>query len=288
MRVALFARVPDVVSWLDGQLRELGHECVGVVTTEGPRGRYGDEPLSALIDVRPAHLDVLVASGPQRFAKLLAVLEPDLAISGGFPVRIPEEALAVPRHGIVNGHPALLPRYRGPNPIGWALRNGDTELGFTFHRMDADFDTGRVLAQAAAPLAGAERAEDVLEALFGVATSLLPRALERVEAGDPGDAQVEEDASYAGFFEPEYAEVDWTRSAEEVHRQVRAWWLAAARDGGRWPKSATSASSCCGRASTRPKVARSSNAATARSGCSRRHPPRSCAAPEQARPCAMT
>ena len=235
MRIALFARVPDVVVWLDAQLRELGHECVGVVTTEGPRGRYGDEPLSALIDVRPAHLDVLVASGPQRFAKLLGALEPDLAISGGFPVRIPEDALAVPRHGIVNGHPALLPRYRGPNPIGWALRNGDSELGFTFHRMDADFDTGRVLAQGTAALGGAGRPEDVLETLFEVATSLLPRALERVEAGDPGDAQVEEDASYAGFFEPEYAEVDWTRPAEEVRRQVQAWWVAASRDGVRGP-----------------------------------------------------
>jgi len=235
MRIALFARVPDVVVWLDAQVRELGHECVGVVTTEGPRGRYGDEPLSALIDVRPAHLDVLVASGPQRFATLLGALEPDLAISGGFPVRIPEDALAVPRHGIVNGHPALLPRYRGPNPIGWALRNGDGELGFTFHRMDADFDTGRMLAQGTAPVAGAERAEDVIKTLFEVATSLLPRALERVEAGDPGDAQVEQDASYAGFFEPEYAEVDWTRPAVEVHRQVRAWWVAASRDGVRGP-----------------------------------------------------
>lgn len=235
MRIALFARVPDVVVWLDRQLRELGHECVGVVTTEGPRGRYGDEPLSTLIDARPLHLDVLVASGPNRFAQLLAVLEPDLAISGGFPLRIPEDALAVPRHGIVNGHPALPPRYRGPNPIGWALRNGDAELGFTFHRMDADFDTGRVVAQGTAPLAGAERADDVLQALFGIATSLLPQALERAEAGDPGDPQAEEDASYAGFFEPEYAEIDWKRSAEEVHRQVRAWWVAAAHDGIRGP-----------------------------------------------------
>ena len=235
MRIAVFARVPDVAVWLDRQLRQLGHECVGVVTTEGPHGRYGDEPLSVLIDARPPHLDVLVASGPERFAPLLAALEPDLAISGGFPLRIPEDALTVPRHGIVNGHPALLPRYRGPNPIGWALRNGDTELGFTFHRMDADFDTGRILAQGIAPLASADRAEDVLEALFGVATSLLARALERVEAGDPGDPQPEEDASYAGFFEPEYAEIDWTRSAVEVHRQVRAWWAAAARDGVRGP-----------------------------------------------------
>jgi methionyl-tRNA formyltransferase len=235
MRIALFARVPDVVVQMDGLLRELGHECVGVVTTEGPRGRYGEDTISALMDVRPPHLDVLVAKGPARFAKLLEALEPDLALCGGFPVRIPEDALAVPRHGVVNGHPALLPRYRGPNPIGWALRNGDTELGFTFHRMDADFDTGRVLAQDTAPLAGAERAEDVLETLFGLAASLLPRALERVEAGDPGDVQAEEDASYAGFFEPEFAEVAWTRPAEEVHRQVRAWWMAAAHNGVRGP-----------------------------------------------------
>src|SRR5262245_30037763 len=236
MRIAVFARVPEVVVWLDEQLRELGHECVGVVTTEGPRGRYGDEPLSVLLDARPMHLDVLVARGSERFAKLLAALEPDLAISGGFPVMIPEDALAVPRCGIVNGHPALLPRYRGPNPIGWALRNGDRELGFTFHRMDADFDTGRILAQGSAPLAGAERADDVLETLFRVATSLLPRALERVEADDPGDLQAEEEATYAGFFEPEYAEIDWRRPADEVHRQVRAWWLAAARGGVRGPR----------------------------------------------------
>src|SRR6266545_2984362 len=170
MRVALFARVPDVVVQMDALLRELGHECVGVVTTEGPRGRYGEDLLSALIDVRPPHLDVLVASGPARFAKLLEALEPDLALCGGFPVRIPEDALAVPRHGAVNGHPALL-----------------------------------------------------------------PRALERVEAGDPGDAQGGEGASYAGFFEPEFAEVVWTRPAQEVHRQVRAWWAAAARNGVRGP-----------------------------------------------------
>ena len=123
------------------------------MTTEGPRGRYGAEPLSALVDVRPPHADVLVGRGPARFAPLLAALKPDLALCGGFPVQIPEEAIAVPRLGIVNGHPARLPRYRGPNPIGWALRNGDAELGFTFHYLDAEFDTGPVLVQGAAPLA---------------------------------------------------------------------------------------------------------------------------------------
>jgi methionyl-tRNA formyltransferase len=235
VRVALFSRVPELVVRVDELLRHLGHECVGVVTTEGPPGRYGNDPFSRLLDVRPAHLDVLVAHGPSRFAGLLEALEPDLALCGGFPVRIPTEALTVPRHGIVNGHPALLPRYRGPNPIGWALRNGDAEIGFTFHRMDADIDTGVVLVQGSAPLATSTAPQDVFAALFGLWTSLLPAAIGRVEAGYAGDAQDDTEASYAGFFEPEFAEIDWTRPAEEVNRQVRAWWVAAARDGVRGP-----------------------------------------------------
>jgi len=217
-------------------LSELGHELVGVVTIEGPRGRYGPQPLSELVEARPAHVDVLVASGPARFAPLLAALEPDLAVCGGFPVRIPAEAIAVPVCGIVNGHPSSLPRYRGPNPIGWALRNGDADLGFTFHYVDPDFDTGPVLVHGSAPLAQATSAADVLDLLFGAWASLLPRALARVEAGDAGDEQSDVDASYAGFFEPEFAELDRTRPVAEVERQVRAWWVAAARDGLRGPR----------------------------------------------------
>jgi methionyl-tRNA formyltransferase len=233
VRVALFTRLPEVAVFYDARLRELGHECVGVVTAHGPAGRYGDEPLGALVEAAPRHLDVLVANEPSRFAALLAALEPDVAVSGGFPLRIPAEALRVPRHGVVNGHPSLLPRLRGPNPIGWALRNGDERIGFTFHRMDENFDTGALLAQGSAPLADAEGPSDVVGRMIGLAGSLLGTALARVEAGDPGDVQDESQAGYAGFFDPEYAEIDWSRPAEEVHRQVRAWWVAAVREGPR-------------------------------------------------------
>jgi methionyl-tRNA formyltransferase len=233
VRVAVFTRLPEVVAFYDARLRELGHECVGVVTAHGPEGRYGGEPLGALADAAPRHLDVLIANTPARFAALLAALEADVAVSGGFPLRIPPEALRVPRLGVVNGHPSLLPRLRGPNPIGWALRNGDEEIGFTFHRMDEDFDTGALLAQGSAPLADAQNPQDVVRRMIGLASSLVRTALERAEAGDPGDVQDETGASYAGFFDPAYAEIDWSRPAEEVHRQVRAWWVAAVREGPR-------------------------------------------------------
>jgi methionyl-tRNA formyltransferase len=231
MRIAVITRIPAVLQGITPIIRDCGHEVVGVVTTEGPRGRYGEVPLSLLADARPAGIDLLVAANSKRLAPLLAALEPDLAVCGGFPVRMPADAIGVPALGILNGHPAPLPRYRGPNPIGWALRNGDPEIGFTFHFMDVEFDTGPVVLQSSAPLADAERREDVAGVLFRLWRTLLPEALVRIEGGERGVSQDPEDGSYAGFFEPEYAEIDWTRPAEEVQRQVRAWWLAAARDG---------------------------------------------------------
>ncbi len=231
MRIAIFTRLPSVLQCITPIIRDCGHDVVGVVTTEGPSGRYGEVPLSSVVDARPAGIDILVADNSKRFAPLLEALEPDLAVCGGFPARIPADAIAVPLLGVLNGHPATLPRYRGPNPIGWALRNGDPELGFTFHFMDAEFDTGPVVLQGAAPLAPAERAGDVLGVLFRLWTTLLPKALALIEAGERGAVQSPEGESYAGFFEPEFADLDLTRPAEEVQRQVRAWWVAAARDG---------------------------------------------------------
>lgn len=229
MRVALISRVELAVAGFAAALRRLGHEPVGVVTTAMEGDRYGTDTLGAIAGQAAGGFDVLVAGAPERFAPLLAALDADVAISSAFPLKVPADALSVPRLGVINTHPSLLPRYRGPNPIGWALRNGDPELGFTIHRMDADFDTGPLLAQGATPIADMDRAEDVFAAMFELAASLLPEALARVAARDPGDPQPSNGASYAGFFEPEYAEIDWSRSAAEVRRQVLAWGVAATR-----------------------------------------------------------
>ena len=107
--------------------------------------------------------------------------------------------------------------------MSWAIRNGETEIGFTFHRMDAELDTGPILAQAVFPL-GDEHSWDELEPkLVEVVTELLPRAHERVKHGDPGDPQPEVGASYISFFEPEYAWIEWSKPVVEIQRQIRAW-----------------------------------------------------------------
>ena len=153
----------------------------------------------------------------------MRAFESDIALCLGFPWKIPPDALAVPRFGVVNGHPSLLPLYRGPSPVSWAIRNGETEIGFTFHRMDAELDTGAILAQAAVPLGDEHSWEELEPKLVDVVTELLPRALDRVANGDPGDPQPEGAGEYFSTFEPEYAWIDWDRSAEEIRRTVQAW-----------------------------------------------------------------
>jgi methionyl-tRNA formyltransferase len=123
----------------------------------------------------------------------------------------------------VNGHPSLLPRYRGPSPVSWAIRNGETELGFTFHRMDPELDTGAILAQAPFPLGDEHSWEELEPKLVEVVTELLPRALARVEQGDPGDPQPAGVGEYLSTFEPGYAWIDGSRSVAETYRQVQAW-----------------------------------------------------------------
>lgn len=152
---------------------------------------------------------------------MLRAYEPDLALCTGFPWLIPAEAIEVPRLGIVNGHPSLLPRYRGPFPIAWAVRNGETEIGLSYHLMDAAFDTGNLLAQMSIPITD-DDTEETLFARFPAATAeLLPVVFDRLARGERGDVQ--EGGDYQSVFEDDYRFVDVAHAATDVHRQVRAW-----------------------------------------------------------------
>jgi methionyl-tRNA formyltransferase len=221
LRVVVITQVPPAAHGLTALLQGLGHEPVALLCSRQNAPRYG-EFLEHVRDA-PDVLDVVIPAARDRIAPLLRAYEPDVAVCVGFPWRIPPEALAVPKFGIVNGHPSLLPRYRGPSPVSWAIRNGETELGFTFHRMDAELDTGAILAQAPFPL-GDEHSWDELEPkVVEAVTELLPRALERVQRGDPGDPQPEGAGGYFSTFEPEYAWIDWSNPVEEIRRKVQAW-----------------------------------------------------------------
>jgi methionyl-tRNA formyltransferase len=222
MRVVIISQSPAAVASHVRLLRELGHEAVGVLTV---RNRRRPEAVAEIVDATPSGLDAVVVGSKERVTPLLRSYEADLGICNGFTWKLDEEALAAVRLGVVNGHPSLLPQWRGPNPFGWTLRSDADEVGFTYHLMDEGLDTGPVLAQGSAPLPPDASIADLFAQLAPLSNDLLRKALARIEAGDRGDPQTEEGASYAGLYEDEYAEIDWTQQAREVHKQARCWFL---------------------------------------------------------------
>jgi methionyl-tRNA formyltransferase len=223
-RIVVFTNMPGgmIYSLVNEVVRPLGHRVVGVVTSPGPKRRRSPTYLEVVAAVPPG-IDVIVSNHPERWAAMLAPLRPDLIISGGFPWRIPSEVIALPRLGAINMHPALLPRYRGPAAIEWALRNGDAELGFSVHRLAPDFDTGPILAQTRIPIADDDDINSLVAKFGPVLPGLLGQALERVARGDPGEAQDEAEATYAGLFDEEWRTIDWDQPARTIHNQVRSW-----------------------------------------------------------------
>jgi methionyl-tRNA formyltransferase len=221
VRVVLISEVAPAVEGLSAMLRTHGHEPVALLCVRHDTARYTE--LSELVRAAPPEVDIVMPASRERIAPLLRHFEPDVAVCIGFPWKIPADALATPRRGIVNGHPSLLPRYRGPSPVSSAIRNGETEIGFTFHYMDAELDTGNVLGQVRIPLGDEHGWEELTPKLAEAVGNMLPGVLERVAQGDPGDPQDESVASYFHLFEPEYAWIDRSRSTDEIARQVRAW-----------------------------------------------------------------
>jgi methionyl-tRNA formyltransferase len=225
-RVAIISNVLPVVDPLVDLLREMGHEPV--VWLLGRRPADWDRPLPPWGDVTdrnaPQGVNVVLARRKEDVAPLFRGLDLDVVLCSGFNWKLPQEALDVPRLGSVNSHPALLPRHRGPYPYAWAFREGDSVFGSTWHRMDAQFDTGPILAQSSVPLEDTDTwIEDFGPKVLQNAFSMLPQVFERLESEDPGDPQPDEGASWAGPFEADYAEIDWSQGAREIHDQVRAW-----------------------------------------------------------------
>jgi len=136
---------------------------------------------------------------------------------------VPSAILDLPRHGILNLHPSLLPRHRGATPIPAAILDGDTETGVTLFRMDAGLDTGPILASEAVALVGDEDAPGLEARLATVAADLLRRSLGPwLEGSLPAVAQPPEGASLTRPFRRDDGRLDPGRPAALLERQVRA------------------------------------------------------------------
>ena len=217
-------------------LEALGQQVLLVVVTPGPRARPTETYKDIVANIRPG-MDVLVTSHIKRLPALLRGLEPDLIFVAGFPWRLPPDLITLPRLGSINTHPALLPRYRGPDPMFWQLMNDEPETGLTTHWIEPDFDTGPILAQAAMPILPDDDQDSIFARISSLAPGLVVQALTAVAAGEPGRPQPVEGASYAPLRTAADRVLDWNKPAARLRNQVRAWGpegALATLDGRQW------------------------------------------------------
>lgn len=153
----------------------------------------------------------------------LAAWAPDLIVVAAFGQILRKPVLELAPHGCVNVHASLLPRWRGAAPIQAAILNGDVESGVTIMRMDAGIDTGAILRQRAMPILAQDTAGSLSDRLAEDGARLLIETLPDYLAGKITPvAQEEERATYASMLSKEQGQLDFSRSAVDLERQIRA------------------------------------------------------------------
>ena len=166
----------------------------------------------------------------------IRALAPELIVVAAYGRILPQDILDCPPKGCINVHSSLLPRYRGAAPINWAILNGDGETGVTIMHMAAALDAGDIIAQASAPIGPDETAPELTARLAELGGALLAETVARIEAGTAERIpQEEEQATLAPMLGKELSPLDFSRSAQALHDQVRGlipWPAATARVGG--------------------------------------------------------
>lgn len=227
MRV-VFAGTPQVAAdTLIHLLRRGDHEVAAVLTRpDAPQGRSARPvPSPTAIAAKAAGIEVLKPVSPRDpdlTADLLRIA-PQCCVVVAYGGLIPANLLDIPRHGWLNIHYSLLPRWRGAAPVQHAILAGDPVTGVTIFRLVAALDAGPVLAQAEVPIGPEQNAGQLLSELSGLGADLLDQTLTALANGPmPGAPQPTTGVSLAPKISPAQARIDWSRSAEEIARLVRA------------------------------------------------------------------
>ncbi len=153
----------------------------------------------------------------------LAAFDADALIVAAYGLILPQAVLDIPRHGCLNVHASILPRWRGAAPIQAAIKNGDPATGISLMQMEAGLDTGPVFATAEIAIGAEETAGELHDRLAQLGGELLADKLGDILDGAL-DAEPQDDAnsSYAGKISRDDARIDWQAPAADIDRQVRA------------------------------------------------------------------
>lgn len=223
----VFAGTPDFAAIHLASLIESNHQLLAVYTQpDRPAGRgrkLHASPVKqlALRAGLPVYQPVSLKGADEQQA--LAALGADVMVVVAYGLILPQPVLDAPRLGCLNVHASLLPRWRGAAPIQRAIEYGDASSGVTIMQMDAGLDTGRMLAAVSCSIGARTSAGDLHDTLAQLGPPALQAVLEDLpRLQQQAQAQDESQACYAHKILKSEAQLDWTLSAVELDRKIRA------------------------------------------------------------------
>jgi len=217
------AATPEVALPTLSWLQTSGHTLVRVISQpDKPSGR-GQEIHSSPVSqwAKANSIELVNPATVPEINKALSDL--DLLITIGYGRILPAQTLAIPKHGCINLHFSLLPKYRGAAPVQRAIESGESESGVTVFALDPGMDTGPIYTSITVPIEPTMRSYELLEKLSVIGVTAIENALIAIESGIAPVAQTGQ-ASIASKITREEAALDWNASSKTLHNKIRAFY----------------------------------------------------------------
>ena len=228
MRVVFMGTPKFVIPVLDSLAQATEVELIGVYTPpDRPRGR-GRSPEMPPVKEHALTLGLPVFQPTTlRSAQVqqqMAGLCPEVIVVAAYGRFLPEPVSGLPRHGCLNLHPSMLPKYRGPSPVVTAIREGEPITGVTLMKLDQGMDTGPLIAQRKLPIAADDTGETLTDALFKLGAELLMEKLFAWVKGElTAQPQDNTQATVTSKLERSDGRADWALPAATLERLRRAY-----------------------------------------------------------------
>ncbi|UXY11413.1 methionyl-tRNA formyltransferase [Kosakonia sp. ML.JS2a] len=223
----IFAGTPDFAARHLDALLSSEHQIVGVFTQpDRPAGRgkkLMPSPVKVLAEEKDLPVFQPVSLRAQENQQLVANLNADVMVVVAYGLILPKAVLEMPRLGCINVHGSLLPRWRGAAPIQRSLWAGDAETGVTIMQMDVGLDTGDMLYKLSCPITAEDTSATLYDKLAQLGPQGLLDTLQQLAQGR-AEPQVQDEAlvTYAEKLSKEEARIDWSLSAAQLERCIRA------------------------------------------------------------------
>ena len=225
----IFAGTPDFAAAALKAIAAAGFEIPLVLTQpDRPKGR-GMQLAPSPVKQAALELGLRVAQ-PEKLRnnaealQMLKEVEADVMVVAAYGLILPQDVLDTPKHGCLNIHASLLPRWRGAAPIQRAIEAGDAETGVCIMQMDIGLDTGGVVSEHRYAIQPTDTANEVHDALMNLGAEAIVADLQQLKAEGrlKSVKQPEEGITYAQKLSKEEARVDWNESAAVIERKIRA------------------------------------------------------------------